>query len=336
MGQRQASLEAGPPDGTWVLPGGGDDCLGPGVEADASRGCRAFPGERGRHGDLGAGLGPLGAVKRTLGALRAAGCCPCSVALGAGPHRLAVVEGPPPGLQPLGLLWDSRPWGRIGCPAPQGRCSSAGILHATPRSPSSRHCPSAGCARPSNWCSSGSDDLVFTAVRAGFRFGSPSVSLTPVCYRKGSSGFLRGGCAWDPGQQSWMGPLGSGQPAHLSPTHKFQVSWNQCHRSASSAELDSPGQPRSPAGTLTPLGVSSAELSLRVLSVVAIYYCHGHHMLDLSVSKTIKEIHSLLTYDRCKADCFLGSVLGANCGSSKSLFKASSFPQLLGAGLAQG
>lgn len=198
-----------------------------------------------------------------------------------------------------------------------------------------------GCTWPSDWCSSGSDDLghVFTAAHSGFSLCSPSVALTPVCYRKGSSGSPRGGCAWDPGQQmqSWMGPQGSGRPAHLSPTPKFQVSsWNQCHRSASSAELDSPGQPRSPADTLTPLGVFSAEPSLRVLSVVAIYYCRGHHMLDLSVSKMIKEIHLLLTYDRCKTDCFLGSVLGAKCGSSKSLFKASSLLRLPGAGLAQG
>lgn len=51
------------------------------------------------------------------------------------------------------------------------------------------------------------------------------------------------------------------------------------------------GEPR---GTLTPR-VLSAELSLKVLSVVAIYYCHGHHMLELGVSKMIKEIHLLLT-----------------------------------------
>lgn len=128
------------------------------------------------------------------------------------------------------------------------------------------------------------------------------------------------------------GTLGSGQPAHLShpqvPGVLEPVPPIGQQRGAGLS-----GQPRSPAGTLTPLGVFSAELSLRVLSVVAIYYCHGHHMLDLSVSKTIKEIHLLLTYDRCKTDCFLGSVLGANCGSSKSLFKASSFPQLLGAGV---
>lgn len=142
MGQCQASLEARPPDGTWALPGGGDDCLGPGVETDASRGWRAFPGERGCRGDLGMGPGALGTVKLTVGALRAASCCPCSVALGSRSHRLAVVEGPPPGLQPLGLLRDSRPWGRIGCPAPRRRCGSAGVLRATPRPPSSQHYPS--------------------------------------------------------------------------------------------------------------------------------------------------------------------------------------------------
>ena len=150
------------------------------------------------------GLDPWGRVKLT------AGCCPCSVALGAERYRLPAVEGPPPGLQPLGLLWDSRPWGRIGRPAPRRRCSGAGILHATPQSPSSHRCPSAGRTRPSSCCSSGSDPIahVFTAVHAGFSLCSPSVALTPVCYRKGSSGSLRGGCAWDPGQQmrSWMGP----------------------------------------------------------------------------------------------------------------------------------
>lgn len=163
--------------------------------------------------------------------------------------------------------------------------------------------------------------------------------LNPCVLQKGQLGLPEEWVclgSW-PANAELDGTPGSGRPAHLSPTPKFQVSsWNQCHPSASSAELDSPGQPRSSAGTLTPLGVFSAELSLRVLSVVAIYYCHGHHMLDLSVSKTIKEIHLLLTYDRCKTDCFLGSELGAKCGSSKSLFKASSFPRLPGAGLAQG
>lgn len=143
-------------------------------------------------------------------------------------------------------------------------------------------------------------------------------------------GILASKCraGWDPG--IW-------RPAPLSPTPKIQVSsWNRCPRSTGSVELDSPRQPRSPAGTPTPLGVFSAELSLRVFSVVAIYYCHGHHMLDLSVSKTIKETHLLLTCDKCKTDCFSGSALGAKCGSSKSLFKASSSPQLLGEGLAKG
>lgn len=143
-------------------------------------------------------------------------------------------------------------------------------------------------------------------------------------------GILASECraGWDPG--IW-------RPAPLSPTPKFQVSsWNRCPRSTGSVELGSPRQPRSPAGTLTRLGVFSAELSLRVFSVVAIYYCHGHHMLDLSVSKTIKETHLLLTCDKCKTDCFSGSALRAKCGSSKSLFKASSSPQPLGEGLAQG
>lgn len=143
-------------------------------------------------------------------------------------------------------------------------------------------------------------------------------------------GILASKCraGWDPG--IW-------RPAHLSPTPKSQVSsWNRCPRSTGSVELDSSRQPRSPGGTPTPLGVFSAELSLRAFSVVAIYYCHGHHMLDLSVSKTIKEIHLLLTYGRCKTDCFLGSALGAKCGSSKSLLKASSSPRPLGEGLAQG
>ena len=58
-------------------------------------------------------------------------------------------------------------------------------------------------------------------------------------------------------------------------------------------------------------------------------------MLDLSISKTIKETHSLLTCDKCKTDCFLGSALGAECGSSTSLFKASS-PPAAGQGLAEG
>lgn len=169
-----------------------------------------FLEREGAMGTWGRGLDPWGWVKLTVGALRAAGCCPRSVALGAERYRHLVVEGPPPGLQPLGLQWDSRPWGRIGCPAPRRHCSGAGALHATPRSPSSHRCPSAGCTRPSNWCSSGSDLLghIFTAVHAGFSLCSPSVALTPVCYRKGSSGSLSGGCAWDPGQQmqSWMGP----------------------------------------------------------------------------------------------------------------------------------
>ena len=92
--------------------------------------------------------------------------------------------------------------------------------HATV--PFLQHCPSAGCTWPSDWCSSGSDDLghVFTAVHAGFSLCSPSVALTPVCYRKGSSGSPKSGCAWDPGQQmqSWMGPRGlDGLPISLPP-----------------------------------------------------------------------------------------------------------------------
>lgn len=39
-------------------------------------------------------------------------------------------------------------------------------------------------------------------------------------------------------------------------------------------------------------------------------------MLDLSVSKKIKEIHLLLTYDRCKADCVAGSGHQGNVGEN--------------------
>lgn len=115
-GQCQESLEAGPPDGD-LGPSRSDDCLGPEWKLMPAGDVGHFL-ERGRHGDLGAGLGPLGAVKLTLGALRAAGCCPCSATLGAGPHRLVVVEGPPPASSLSDSCGILAPGGRIGCPGP--------------------------------------------------------------------------------------------------------------------------------------------------------------------------------------------------------------------------
>lgn len=84
-----------------------------------------------------------------------------------------------------------------------------------------------------------------------------------------------------------------------------------------------------PPGTRTPPRALSAELSLKVLSVVAICYCRGHRMLGLSASKTIKEVHLLLTYDGCEADSSPGCGLREGCFKELPPFKATRPPRRL-------
>lgn len=81
--------------------------------------------------------------------------------------------------------------------------------------------------------------------------------LNPVFYRKGSLGSLSDRYARDPGRQtqSWTRALGSGCLGPPSPTPSSTCPpGTGATAQASSAEMDPPGQPRSPQGTLTPLG----------------------------------------------------------------------------------
>lgn len=71
----------------------------------------------------------------------------------------------------------------------------------------------------------------------------------------------------------------------------------------------------------------SAELSVGLVAVVAISYCHRHHMLDLSVSKKSEGIHLLLTYDGCKTDCVADSGLQGRVEKTRPLFKATCPPR---------
>lgn len=170
-------------------------------------------------------------------------------------------------------------------------------------------------------------DLLLQMPTSAFAHSSPV--LTPVFSRKDSSGSRGPGCAgittvkFRAGSEprdldAWPLSCPSLSMVYVRRGPAGRIATSRQHR-------DAPPPPASRGAHgahRVPCACFSAELSHGVLSVVAMYYCHRHRTLDLSVSKKIKEIHLLLTYDRCKTDCFVGSGLQGKVGKTWPLFKA--------------